>query len=69
MRILDRASLLQNWTHHIVESCFFYVSGGGGGGGGARKQSSPQEPKGSVDLNADIADMRIPFQINCDCYT
>ena len=32
---------------------------------GAGEKSSPQETKGSISFIANIADMRIPFQIIC----
>ena len=30
---------------------------------------APQETKGSISFSANIADMRTPFQIICNCYT
>ena len=36
---------------------------------GAGEKSSPQETKGSVSFSANIADMRIPSQVKCNCYT
>ena len=36
---------------------------------GAGEKSSPQESKGSVGFSANIADMRIPSQITCSCFT
>ena len=32
------------------------------------RKSSPQETKGSDSFSTDIADMRIPSQIRCNCY-
>ena len=59
MIIPDRASTLQNLAHHNLVSCYFVFLG-------TRKQSSHQESRGSVDLSADITDMRFPFQIISD---
>ena len=56
MRVPDRASILQDWTHHTFISCFLYIWG-------QEKKSSPQETKGSISFSANIADMCIPFQI------
>ena len=36
---------------------------------GAGEKSLPQETKCSIGFSANIADMRIPFQIICNCYT
>ena len=36
---------------------------------GAGEKSSPQEPKGSINYSANIADMHIPFKTICNCYT
>ena len=58
----DRASILQDWTHHTFISCFLHISGAG-------EKSSPQETKCSIGFSINIADMRIPFQIICNCYT
>ena len=62
MRVPDRASILQDWTHQNLISCFLHILGAG-------EKSSPQETKGTISFSANIADMRIPFQINCNCYT
>ena len=48
--------------HHSFISCFFHILVAG-------EKSSPQETKGSVSLSANIADMRIPSKITCNCYT
>ena len=58
----DRASILQDWTHHTFISCFLHILGAG-------EKSLPQETKCSIGFSANIADMRIPFQIICNCYT
>ena len=58
----DRASILQDWTYHTFISCFLHILGAG-------EKSSPQETKCSIGFSANIADMRIPFQIICNCYT
>ena len=62
MGVPDRASILQDWTHHTFISCFLHILGAG-------EKSSPQETKCSIGFSASIADMRIPFQIICNCYT
>ena len=62
MGVPDRASILQDWTHHTFISCFLHSLGAG-------EKSSPQETKCSIGFSANIADMRIPFQIICNCYT
>ena len=62
MGVPDRASILQDWIHHIFISCFLHILG-------AVEKSSPQETKCSIGFSANIADMRIPFQITCNCYT
>ena len=62
MRVPDGASILQDWTHHNFISCFLHILGAG-------EKSSPQETKCSIGFSANIADMRIPFQIICNCYT
>ena len=49
-------------THHTFISCFLHILGAG-------EKSSPQETKCSIGFIANIADMRIPFQIICNCYT
>ena len=64
MRVPDRASILLDWTHHTFISCFLSILGTG-------EKSSPQETKGSISFSANIADMRIPFQIKlmaCEVY-
>ena len=58
----DRASILQDWTHHTFISCFLHILGTG-------EKSSRQETKCSIGFSANIADMRIPFQIICNCHT
>ena len=62
MRVPDRASILQDWTHHTFIGCFLHILGAG-------EKSSPQETKDSISFSANITDMRIPFQIICNCYT
>ena len=62
IRMGDRAPILQYWTHHTFISCFLHILGAG-------EKSSPQETKCSIGLSANIADMRIPFRIICNCYT
>ena len=54
--------MFQEWTHHSFKSCFFHILGTG-------ENISPQETKGAVSLSANIADIRIPSQITCNCYT
>ena len=61
MGVLDRASILQDWTHHTFISCFLHILGAG-------EKGSPQETKCSIGFGANIADMRIPSQIICNCY-
>ena len=61
MRVLYRASILQYWPHHTHISCFLHILGAG-------EKSSTQETKGSISFSENIADMRIPFQIICNCY-
>ena len=51
-----------DWTHHTFISYFLHILGAG-------EKSSPQETKCSTGFSANIADMRIPFQIICNCYT
>ena len=41
-------------------ACFFHILGAG-------EKSSPQETKGSVSFGANIANVRIPSQIRCNC--
>ena len=60
--------IFQDWTQHLLISCFFHILGGGGGGGAGEKSSS-QETKGSVSFSTNIADMRIPSKIRCNWYT
>ena len=62
MRILDLAPILKDLMHHTFKSCLFYILGTG-------EKSSPQETKGSISFSSNIADVRIPFQIICNCYT
>ena len=51
MGVPDRASILQDWTHHTFISCFLHILGAG-------EKSSPQETKCSIGFSANIADMR-----------
>ena len=62
MGVPDRASILKDWTHHTFISCFLHILGAG-------EKRSPQNTKCSIGFSANIADMRIPFQIICNCYT
>ena len=49
MGVSDRASILQDWTHHTFISCFLHILGAG-------EKSSPQETKCSIGFSANIAD-------------
>ena len=62
IRVPDRASILQGWMHHTFISYFLHILGAG-------EKSLPQETKASISFSANIADMRIPFQIICNCCT
>ena len=52
MGVPDRASILEDWTHHTFVSCFLHILG-------AEEKSSPHETKCSIRFSANIADMRM----------
>ena len=62
MRVPNCASILKDWLHHTFISCFFHILR-------ARKQILSQESKSSIGLGTHISNMRVPFQITCNCYT
>ena len=62
MRVQNRASILQDLTHHTFLSCFLHILG-------AEEKSSPQETKGSISFSASIGRFNIALKSYINIYT